>query len=89
MRRNRALAVAAREMLCRRLPVRPLCPEEMLGSMAAIILPEENAVAGGDGSGAGVPPRRSLAGGVWRRSPGSLLAARAADHLANFGPGVQ
>ena len=45
MRRNHELAVAARRMLCRRFPVRPVCPEEMLGSMAAIILPQETAAA--------------------------------------------
>jgi isopenicillin-N epimerase len=37
--RNHALAVAARRMLCERLSLRPLCPEEMLGSMAAMTLP--------------------------------------------------
>jgi len=42
MRRNHALAVAARQMLCERLPVRPTCPEEMLGSMAAMMLPDCN-----------------------------------------------
>ena len=39
MRRNHELAVAARRMLCERLRLRPLCPEEMLGAMAAMILP--------------------------------------------------
>lgn len=37
--RNRQLAVAARRMLCERLPVQTVCPEEMLGSMAAVVLP--------------------------------------------------
>jgi isopenicillin-N epimerase len=39
MRRNHELAVAARRLLCERLPLRPICPEDMLGSMAAIMLP--------------------------------------------------
>ena len=38
MRRNHELAVAARRMFCKRLPVRPNCPEEMLGSLAAMLL---------------------------------------------------
>lgn len=40
MRRNRDLAVAATRMLTERLPLRPTCPEVMLGAMAAFILPE-------------------------------------------------
>jgi isopenicillin-N epimerase len=38
MRRNHELTAAARRMLCERLPVRPTCPEEMVGSMAAFLL---------------------------------------------------
>jgi isopenicillin-N epimerase len=41
MRRNHELAIAARRMLCGRLPLRPICPEEMLGSMAAMMLPSD------------------------------------------------
>ena len=41
MRRNHELAVQARRMLCERLGVTPLCPEEMLGSMAAVRLPDD------------------------------------------------
>lgn len=40
MRRNRALTLAASKMLCQRLPLRPVCPGEMLGSMAAFVLPD-------------------------------------------------
>jgi isopenicillin-N epimerase len=39
MHRNHSLAVAARRMLCERLRLPPICPEEMLGCMAAMILP--------------------------------------------------
>jgi isopenicillin-N epimerase len=40
MRRNHQLTIATRRVLCERLPVRPTCPEEMLGSMAAFLLPD-------------------------------------------------
>lgn len=40
MRRNREQVIAARRMLCRRLPLTPVCPESMLGSMSAFHLPE-------------------------------------------------
>jgi isopenicillin-N epimerase len=39
MNRNRALAIEARRILCESLDIEPPCPEEMLGSMAAIPLP--------------------------------------------------
>jgi isopenicillin-N epimerase len=39
--RNHALAVSARHFLCERLEVEPPCPENMLGAMATIPLPEE------------------------------------------------
>jgi isopenicillin-N epimerase len=39
MNRNRALAVEGRRILCESLGIEPPCPEEMLGSMAAIPLP--------------------------------------------------
>jgi isopenicillin-N epimerase len=40
MRRNRDLAIAGRRHLCQSLRLEPPCPEEMLGSMAAISFPE-------------------------------------------------
>jgi isopenicillin-N epimerase len=40
MCRNHNLAIAARRLLCERLPVLPVCPEQMLGSMAAFMLPD-------------------------------------------------
>jgi isopenicillin-N epimerase len=40
MRRNHELAVAGRLLLCQLLRLEPPCPEEMLGAMAAIPLPE-------------------------------------------------
>jgi isopenicillin-N epimerase len=39
MERNRASAVAARRRLCDSLGLDPPCPDEMLGSMAALLLP--------------------------------------------------
>lgn len=41
MQRNRELALAARQLLCDRLAVEPTCPEAMLGSMAALVLPDD------------------------------------------------
>ncbi|HSP80705.1 MAG TPA: aminotransferase class V-fold PLP-dependent enzyme [Myxococcaceae bacterium] len=40
MASNRAKSLAARALLCERLGVAPPCPEEMVGSMAAIPLPD-------------------------------------------------
>jgi isopenicillin-N epimerase len=36
MRRNRALALKARSLLCARLGVAPACPDEMIGTLASI-----------------------------------------------------
>ncbi len=44
MRRNRALALAARRQLSDVLQVPPLCPDEMIGSLAAVPLPDMAAV---------------------------------------------
>ncbi len=41
MARNCALAAAARRTLCDRLHLEPSCPEDMLGSMATLPLPEK------------------------------------------------
>lgn len=43
MQRNHQLAIAARQVLCRALEVPPPCPEEMLGSLAVIPLPDGDA----------------------------------------------
>lgn len=51
MRRNRTLAREAREILCSRLGVEPVCPAEMLGAMAAVRLPDEKNSSGTDGAG--------------------------------------
>ena len=51
MAHNRQVVVAAREMLCRRLPVRPVCSEEMLGSIAAVRLPDDARPAPDAGGG--------------------------------------
>jgi len=41
MRRNHQLALAGQQILCERLGLTPSCPDEMLGSMAALRLPGE------------------------------------------------
>jgi isopenicillin-N epimerase len=40
MARNRALALAAREVLCRGLKIEAPCPEECIGSLASVPLPD-------------------------------------------------
>ena len=40
MQHNRKLAIAGRNLLCDALKISPPCPEEMLGAMAAISLPD-------------------------------------------------
>lgn len=47
MRRNRALAIAARKIICDALEIEPPCPDSLIGSMASIPVPdaEENSKA--------------------------------------------
>jgi isopenicillin-N epimerase len=42
MRRNRQMALDARALLCEALRIKPPCPEEMIGSMAAFPIKEAN-----------------------------------------------
>jgi isopenicillin-N epimerase len=44
--RNRALALAARKIICAALKISPPCPEEFIGSLAAIPIPSAPANAG-------------------------------------------
>jgi isopenicillin-N epimerase len=55
MRRNHALAVAARRLLCERLQLAAPCPETMLGSMATLPLPAHFQT--GDGTSSAVIER--------------------------------
>ncbi|MFB2898219.1 aminotransferase class V-fold PLP-dependent enzyme [Aerosakkonemataceae cyanobacterium BLCC-F50] len=41
MTRNRAMVLQARELLCEVLGVAPPCPEEMIGAMAVVCLPDD------------------------------------------------
>jgi isopenicillin-N epimerase len=39
-RRNRELALAGRQLLCEALKIAPPCPEELIGSLASVPIPE-------------------------------------------------
>jgi len=45
MRRNRALALAGRKVICESLRIEPPCPEELVGSLASIPLPDADSAA--------------------------------------------
>jgi len=97
MRRNRELAIAARRVLCRRLSLRPTCPEAMIGSMAALVLPEGAAATAAQDPAVPVPVLRLGSrlleqAGIevpvygWPAAPQALLrvSAHAYNHLEQY-----
>ena len=60
MRRNRALALAARRLLCDTLQIPPPCPDEMIGSLAAVPLPDMPAAEAARMAGGLAPLRARL-----------------------------
>ncbi|PYI80395.1 MAG: aminotransferase, partial [Verrucomicrobia bacterium] len=40
MRRNRSLALAARRLFCKSLQIDPPCPEELIGALASVPIPD-------------------------------------------------
>ncbi len=47
MDRNHRLVVEGRELLAKRLNVAPPCPDDMLGSLASLPLPDDEKLSGG------------------------------------------
>ena len=45
MRRNRSLALAARRVLCHALEIEPPCPDELIGSLASLPIPDSPSAA--------------------------------------------
>lgn len=83
MARNRALALDARRLLCAATATEPACPEEMIGSLASVVLPDSPTIETGwrqrdplqarlfDGWGIEVPIMR------WSASPRRLIRVSA------------
>ena len=98
MRRNHQCAVAAQRLLCEQLQLRAVCPEEMLGSMAAVRLPDNPAPtapgAEGEGPGSVLPLSGELLDRFaievpvmwWPGPPQSVLriSAQAYNHPAQY-----
>ncbi len=73
MARNRALAIAARDGLCRALGAAPPCPAEMVGSMAVIPLPPAAAAGWPDPLQALLFERERIVAPVTRAPDGTRL----------------
>ena len=84
MARNRALALEARRLLCAAAGTPPACPEEMIGSLASVILPDSvTTEAGGRGVPEPLQSRLLGAHGIevpimrWPASPRRLIRVSA------------